>query len=781
MLSLLQQAASEDRWVLLEHEVYQFLHEAGFQTPRFHLIGSGDTIADDLLQGFAGEQVVLKIMAPGILHKSDVEGVRFVEKQAEAVNSAVADLLAGSPGQVLADCRRQPQRYPAAWGAMNDDELLAAVAGDIRGVLLVEFVTGDTGFGDELLLGLKHNREFGPVLTFGAGGIDTEFYRAHFRRYRSHSIRAAALLDGDADLLQMVQQPVVYRKLAGQTREGIVRVSDTVLLDTLRRWRDLALTFTDGAAAEWTLEELEINPLLVRDGKLVPLDGLLRFRPARPAAAPRPQRDIERLLNASSVGMIGVSEKMNIGHIILRNLVNYDFPLERIHLVKPDCDTIDGAACVTTIADLPEKVDMFLVCVDATQVPAVMEELIRHDKAHGVLLIPGGLGEKEGTGDIQSSIQAMIAAARADGMGPVVNGGNCLGLYSRPGNFNTLFIPEYKLPRPVGGDSARFAYISQSGAFMIARMSKLPFIDPVWAVSTGNQIDLTMADYLEYMADQDVDVVAVYVEGFQDLDGVRFARITREMRATGKRVIVYKSGRTSAGQSAASGHTASIAGDYDVCEEVLKNAGAEVADTFLDFEHYLIMHAFLRVKPIAGNRTAVISNAGFEAVGMADNLEGTHFSHEYGLTAPPFSARTRETIETVFRQARLDGLVDVRNPLDVTPMATDAVWEGCVRALLEDDATDLAIVSIVPLTAAMQTLPAGDAHREDLTAATAFPAIAARLARETRKPFVVSVDSGSLYDAYADAFFAAGIPVFRNADQAARFLGKFVSLQLEDK
>jgi len=579
----------------------------------------------------------------------------------------------------------------------------------------------------------------------------------------------------------MVQQPVVYRKLAGQTREGIVRVSDTVLLDTLRRWRDLALTFTDGAAAEWTLEELEINPLLVRDGKLVPLDGLLRFRPARPAAAPRPQRDIERLLNASSVGMIGVSEKMNIGHIILRNLVNYDFPLERIHLVKPDCDTIDGAACVTTIADLPEKVDMFLVCVDATQVPAVMEELIRHDKAHGVLLIPGGLGEKEGTGDIQSSIQAMIAAARADGMGPVVNGGNCLGLYSRPGNFNTLFIPEYKLPRPVGGDSARFAYISQSGAFMIARMSKLPFIDPVWAVSTGNQIDLTMADYLEYMADQDVDVVAVYVEGFQDLDGVRFARITREMRATGKRVIVYKSGRTSAGQSAASGHTASIAGDYDVCEEVLKNAGAEVADTFLDFEHYLIMHAFLRVKPIAGNRTAVISNAGFEAVGMADNLEGTHFSHEYGLTAPPFSARTRETIETVFRQARLDGLVDVRNPLDVTPMATDAVWEGCVRALLEDDATDLAIVSIVPLTAAMQTLPAGDAHREDLTAATAFPAIAARLARETRKPFVVSVDSGSLYDAYADAFFAAGIPVFRNADQAARFLGKFVSLQLEDK
>jgi acyl-CoA synthetase (NDP forming) len=287
-----------------------------------------------------------------------------------------------------------------------------------------------------------------------------------------------------------------------------------------------------------------------------------------------------------------------------------------------------------------------------------------------------------------------------------------------------------------------------------------------------------MADYLEFMSGQDVDVVAAYVEGFQDLDGDRFARITREMTAAGKRVILYKSGRTQTGKSAASGHTASIAGDYDVCEEVMKNAGAEVADTFLDFENYLVLHTFLDKRPIRGTRTAIISNAGFETVGIADNLEGTHFTHEYGLTAPPFSPETTAQIQEVFKQARLDGLVDVHNPLDMTPMASDAAWEGCVRTLLSDSATDLAIISIVPLTVAMQTLLPGEAHREDLNSAASFASIAARLAEEYDKPFVIAVDSGKLYDAYADAFFAAGIPVFRTADQAARFLGKFVSLQL---
>jgi acyl-CoA synthetase (NDP forming) len=78
----------------------------------------------------------------------------------------------------------------------------------------------------------------------------------------------------------------------------------------------------------------------------------------------------------------------------------------------------------------------------------------------------------------------------------------------------------------------------------------------------------------------------------------------------------------------------------------------------------------------------------------------------------------------------------------------------------------------------MQTLQPGDTHREDLDSAASFASIAAGLAEEYDKPFVISVDSGKLYDAYADAFFAAGIPVFRTADQAARFLGKFVSLQL---
>jgi acyl-CoA synthetase (NDP forming) len=88
----------------------------------------------------------------------------------------------------------------------------------------------------------------------------------------------------------------------------------------------------------------------------------------------------------------------------------------------------------------------------------------------------------------------------------------------------------------------------------------------------------------------------------------------------------------------------------------------------------------------------------------------------------------------------------------------------------------LLLVSIVPLTAMMQTLEPGPEHHEDLYSPEALPAVLTRLVREYDKPLVVSVDSGKLYDAYARALGQAGVPVFRTADSAARFLGKLTAM-----
>jgi acyl-CoA synthetase (NDP forming) len=117
--------------------------------------------------------------------------------------------------------------------------------------------------------------------------------------------------------------------------------------------------------------------------------------------------------------------------------------------------------------------------------------------------------------------------------------------------------------------------------------------------------------------------------------------------------------------------------------------------------------------------------------------------------------------------------VDIHNPLDLTPMAGDAVYEDAVAALLDDPGVDAAVVGCVPLTAALATLPAGVRDAEDGASRTAIGPRLARLFAATTKPWVVVVDSGAQYDPLARTLAAAGVPVFRTADRAVRLLGVY--------
>lgn len=129
-----------------------------------------------------------------------------------------------------------------------------------------------------------------------------------------------------------------------------------------------------------------------------------------------------------------------------------------------------------------------------------------------------------------------------------------------------MFIPDAKLPKQRGAPKRNAVFVSQSGAFMITRLSKRLGLDPAYMISVGNKIDLTLGDVVRYLKDAaDIDVIVVYAEGFKDLDGLAFSRAVRAAVIAGKDVIFYKAGRTSEGKAATSGHTASLAGDYMVC------------------------------------------------------------------------------------------------------------------------------------------------------------------------------------------------------------------------
>ena len=461
---------------------------------------------------------------------------------------------------------------------------------------------------------------------------------------------------------------------------------------------------------------------------------------------------------------MGVSRGTNPGRAILQNLLAAGFPTDSVQVVKPGLDELDGCRCVSRLEDLEPSVDVLILSVAADQVPGIMQEVVVARRARSVILISGGL--EEGGGEVGNRVRSLLG----DDDAPVVNGGNCLGIRSVPGRFDTLFIPSYKLgfpdvePHPV-------AVLSQSGAFAIARVSGLPWMNPRYLVTVGNQMDVTIGEYLEHLAEDDaVRVFACYVEGFPPGDGQRFLRAARRVSRSGRAVVLYRAGRTPAGRDAAASHTASMAGDFAITRELAGQAGVLVADSLEDFHDLVSLAVLLDGREVAGRRVGALSNAGFECVAMADRL-GT-------LGLAELAAGTVEALSAVLASHRLEGIVEPRNPLDVTPILTDGAFGDAARSVLCDPGVDVGVVGCVPLTPALNTLAAAPAHREYLGRPDGVVASMEALWSDSTKAWLCVVDAGPRYDDLATSLLDVGIPTFRTADRALRALERYVGWRL---
>lgn len=776
---LLATAHAEGRSSLYEHECYDLLARTGAEAApanRLVPVGSHPSSAD--LAAIPGDKVVLKIVSPDITHKTEAKGVRIVANEIGAVEAAFELML-----------RQVPEAY-AGWLGTHQPDAASAISGHaggglergladrLVGVLLARFVEPDArGFATELFVGIRATTEFGPIISAGLGGVEMEILARETRKGAAVAIAPTGLVDGPA-FLELFRRTLSYQRLSGGMRGSRRLVLDDILTECFQAFIDLANHFSElNPEARFHLAELEVNPFFVFGGRLAPLDGVCSFREATSTSEPRPIQKIGNLLAPRSAAVIGVSAKgLNMGRIILRNMLAAGFDRDRAFVIRPGLDELDDVRCVPSIAGLPEKVDLLVVAVGADQVPEVLDELLDHDRANAVILIPGGLGEKEGSQALTRRLETRIRTAHRQGDGgPVFIGGNSLGVISHPGRYDTMFIPETKLPKSRGDHERRTCFLSQSGAFIIANLSRMPWLDPAYALSIGNQIDLTASDILSFVKDDPaIDVFAIYMEGFQPGDGLAFARAVRDTVELGKDVVFYKAGRTSEGRSATAGHTASVAGDYAVCEAALEEAGAYVARDFNEFSDFLRLCVHLRHARISGNGVAAMSNAGFEAVGMADSIQ----LDRSRLRLVRLEAATLEKLNVQLAEHRLDGLVDAKNPFDVTPMATDAAFADLVGALLADPKVDAAVVGIVPLTPAMQTLPAGDAHRESVLDPGSVCQLLPGVARASGKPVVAVVDSGVLFDPMEAALEAGGLPVFRSADRAMRVLCRWIDVRI---
>lgn len=628
-------------------------------------------------------------------------------------------------------------------------------------------------------MNLINTREFGTVINAGVGGKDADILINNSQKRKAIVSASVELTDAE-DFFALFEKTIAYQQLSRNLGDAPIDTLNQSITRCFSALIALGRTYSQAnSEAPFILQNLTLNPSGMSNKQWIVTTANCQFSEPSETPAPRPIEKIGRMLHPKSIGIIGVSgSKMNFGRIILKNIIASGYPKSQITIIRPNADEIDGIKCVDSLGDLEHKLDLFVVAIAADAVFELVDSIIEIDAAESVMLIPGGLGETEASRDrVAVMVDKINQRHKVSDGGPIFLGGNCLGIVSHPGGYDTWFIPKNRLPQGQKKIKRNSALISQSGAFMISRISNNPWLDPAYMAALGNQNDISHGDMINYFADhEDIDVIGIYIEGFRDMDGLAFAKAVRKAVIKGKQVVLYKAGQTDAADAAVMGHTASIAGDYALCESVVAQAGGIVTEELSVFNDLFYMADVLHNKPIGGNRLGAVSGAGFEAVGMADSIVAEGCS----LTMAEINSNTTKRLEEILSAKRLDALMEVRNSMDINPGADDEAHLQCTEAFANDPNVDAVVVGLDPMSPVMRTLvenalrPGYDLSDEE-SIANKMP----KMVAEIDKPIIGIVDGGVLYDPLVGLLMDRGVCVYRSCSRGVRALAIYTEARLK--
>ncbi|TPQ44498.1 CoA-binding protein, partial [Prosthecomicrobium hirschii] len=506
-----------------------------------------------------GLPVVLKIVSPDILHKTEAGGVLVGVKSADEVRAGFDKILANAKAY-KADAR-------------------------IDGVQVQQMLTG----GTEVIIGSITDGSFGKLVAFGLGGVLVEVLKdITFRLAPATKADALSMLDGiqAAEMLHGVRggDPVDREALS----DMIVRVSQLV---------------TDFPE----IVELDLNPVFATKSGAIAADVriVVDFDPA--PARHRPSQDeivtsMNRIMKPAAVAVIGASsEDGKIGNSVMKNLINGGYK-GQIYPIHPKADEILGYKAYRSVKDVPGVIDAAVFAIPAKFVAAALIEC--GEKAiPGAVLIPSGFAET-GNEEGQREIQEIGRKYNIRLMGP-----NIYGFYYTPANLCATFCTAYD----VKGSAA---LSSQSGGIGMAIIgfSRSAKMGVSAIVGLGNKSDLDEDDLLTFFEqDDNTKIIAQHCEDLKD--GRSFAEVARRVSKK-KPVVVLKAGRTSAGAKAASSHTGALAGNDKIYEDVFKQVGVIRARSLRQ------LLEFARGVPVMptpkGENVVIITGAGGSGVLLSD-------------------------------------------------------------------------------------------------------------------------------------------------------------------
>jgi acyl-CoA synthetase (NDP forming) len=380
--------------------------------------------------------------------------------------------------------------------------------------------------------------------------------------------------------------------------------------------------------------------------------------------------NINCLLYPESVAVAGASASPDkFGYRVLFNIINNGFQ-GRVYPVNPRESDVLGLECFPSVVDIEGKVDLAVITVPTAGVKQVLQDCIQKG-VKAVIVITSGFSEVGGQGvALESEIAELAQRA-----GLAMAGPNCVGLVSTPAQLYCHMMPFYPSAGPI-------AIVAQSGsvADMIASRIRDQGLGVSHLISAGNEAVLRIADYLDYLADDEhVSAVVAYIEGIRD--GRRFLQAAKRVTSR-KPLIILKSGGTAAGARAALSHTAALAGDDRIITSLIRQSGAIRVD---DLEALVDAAAAFNGQPLPrGNRVGIIAPGGGFGVMAADACARS------GLDVAPLDRKTLDKLDSMLPPTWSHG-----NPVDTVAGVTGGAME-MVQALLESPAIDgLIVLSVV--------------------------------------------------------------------------------------
>ena len=439
---------------------------------------------------------------------------------------------------------------------------------------------------------------------------------------------------------------------------------------------------------------------------------------------------LNNLLSPRSVALVGASPRQgSVGRAILGNIRKAQFKGE-FGLVNSHYAEIDGAASVSSLDKLPFVPELVVITAPATAVVGLIDEAGQRGAA-GALIVSTGLGHGAG-----SLAEAAERAAKKYGMRLI--GPNCLGIMMPGVALNASFSAHM----PAQGS---LALISQSGAIAAGMVD--------WAaqravgfsgiVSIGDQLDVDIADLLDYFAmDDKTHAILLYIEAIKDAR--KFMSAARAA-ARIKPVVVVKSGRMAQGAKAAATHTGALAGSDAVYDAAFRRAGIlRVSDLRELFD---CAETLGRVEQPSGKRLAILTNGGGIGVLAIDRLV------ELGGIPAAIGAAAREKLDAV-----LPPTWSGSNPVDIVGDADAARYAAALKVLLADTGNDAVLVMNVQTAIA----PA-----DDIAATVAGVVSKDRQQRLDPPKPVLAVWVGA-DQKITDLLSGAGIPNYPTEDDAVR-------------